>query len=89
MWIHGLCGTAAFILNLVYGLGAIPYLNWEVKISIHGIVGTLLSLMMFITTLEGMFAHFLFRNIRWNNALLVKISYAHKVCDYKFILQFH
>ena len=68
-----------FSMNFAFGLGAIYYLNWRIQISVHGIAGTALSVLMTVGAFEGMMAKHLFRNIRWNNALLIKIQYSHKV----------
>jgi hypothetical protein len=48
LWIHVVLGTIALILNFLYGLGAIYWLGWRVKASIHGIVGTMLSILQVI-----------------------------------------
>jgi hypothetical protein len=79
MLIHSICGTAIFILNLLYGLGAIYYLDWKIAKTIHGIVGSLLAIILPVVCLEGMISRILFKRLRWNSAILIKIQVSHKV----------
>lgn len=30
MWVHLICGTFSFIINLIFGLGALYYLHWKI-----------------------------------------------------------
>lgn len=73
MWIHIICGTGLFVLNLIYGLGAIYYLYWKISLSIHGIAGSTLAILLPVACFEGIISKVLFRRLRWNHSLVVKI----------------
>ena len=79
MRVHGICGSISFIINLIYGLGAIYSMGWRVTETIHGILGTSLSILMFVSGIIGYITNFFFRNHRWNGSLLVKLASIHKV----------
>ena len=79
MFLHILSGGIIFILNLIYGLGAIYYKNWQIEASIHGILGTVFSISMSALCLIGIFGHVLYRRLRWKAFLLTKILTVHKV----------
>lgn len=79
MIIHSVCGTLVFILNLIFGLGAMCYMKWEIICTIHGIVGSLISITLPITCAEGVVSRTLFRTLRWRTSILVKINLTHRV----------
>ncbi len=79
MWVHGICGSITFLINLIYGLGAIYSMGWRVTETVHGILGTSLSLLMFFSGIIGIVANFFYRNKRWNGSLLIKLASIHKV----------
>jgi hypothetical protein len=70
LYTHIIVGSIIFILNLVYGLGAIAMKSFKVSETVHGILGTAFSCAMFLTTLIGGFAHFKLRDIRWKSIVL-------------------
>lgn len=79
MIIHSLCGTGLFLLNLIFGLGAIVYLDWKIKCSLHGILGSILSILLPFSAIEGIIARILFKRLRWKTHVLLIIQDFHKV----------
>lgn len=65
MNIHLVCGTVVFILNFIFGLGSIYYLNWRISLTIHDILGSILSIVLPINCVEGVIARYTFRYLRW------------------------
>ena len=61
--LHAVLGTIIMISNLVYGLGAIYKNNWVIKRSIHGIAGSLVSIMMPTALIGGIGAKFLMNKL--------------------------
>jgi hypothetical protein len=49
------------ILNIIYGYGAIYRLGWHVSITIHGIAGTMFTILMTISALVGVLSHYYLR----------------------------
>lgn len=82
MYIHSFCGTAIFILNLLYGLGAIYMMSMTIMITIHGIVGSLLSITGTMSFFNGIVSRLLLSKLRWRSSLLLKVQYFHKVSYY-------
>ena len=73
MIIHSLCGTGVFIINMIFGIGAIIYLDGKIKLSIHGIVGSFLSLFLPLATIGGIISRMLFKRLKWKTHILLLI----------------
>lgn len=43
VWAHIICGILITVINVIYGFGAIYRLGWRVNLTIHGILGTILT----------------------------------------------
>lgn len=79
MIIHALCGTGLFIINLIFGLGAIVYLDWKIKVSIHGILGSILAIFCPLTAVAGVIARIVLKRVRWNTRCVLILQDIHKV----------
>eukprot|EP00347_Sterkiella_histriomuscorum_P018766 403344262 len=82
MIIHSICGTGLFIINLIFGLGAITYLDWKIKVSIHGILGSLLAILLPFAAIEGIISRMLLKRLRWKTNILLIIQDVHKYLSY-------
>ncbi|CDW73578.1 cytochrome b5-like heme steroid binding domain containing protein [Stylonychia lemnae] len=77
MIIHSVCGAGIFILNLLFGLGAIYYLNWKIKISIHGLVGSILAIILPFACIGGIIARIILRKLRWKTSIQLTVLRTH------------
>ena len=79
MWVHAISGFATFVLNIVYGIGAIKFMVWKVVFTVHGVLGTSVSLLMAITCFVGMFTQFYIKNLRWKSRWIIIVAHTHRV----------
>ena len=50
-YIHTILASIVFILNLIYGVGALLYKNWEVSFTVHEVLGTLFTFLLTVNVL--------------------------------------
>lgn len=79
IWIHIVCGCLIFVLNLIYGLGTIYVMGWSIQISVHGIVGTTTSILVFLVTGLGIAARITQNKLKWKTHKILTVQRVHKV----------
>lgn len=73
VWIHSISGTIVFLINIVYGIGAMQQMEWNIQISIHGIIGSFISVLLFLVTATGLAARLTQNRLVWKTNWILRI----------------
>ena len=77
MWIHRFAGTSILILTLTLGFMAFKRAGNEVVNSWHTIIGFIITCVVTVLALGGVFTRSMMNRLRWRTNTILKIKRGH------------